>query len=435
MKNKTVSVLIALVFVMVIFLAPPAIQAASSNDNDKAQAALDALKALDAEEYHDTASSYEEHFPGWRKWYTVHGDKITKMAKSFYEAYPKDPRRWEAVLIMLKHPPKYYLSISYGHGMEGKDFAEKQDKAPNDKWHSQAVQLAAKLKAAPDVPDQTQRDFHALLLRDAIYDLPWVQRTRVGRVKSQAFTDDYRSKNSPLLGGLKKFLARWPDYDARELFLKFIVLDDFQKSVEAKKAILKEFQDTPNASVRDYVKAALPRMDKLANLGNITFTAADGREVSLEEMRGKVVFVYVWSVATDKFRIPDYLKAYKRFHDRGEDVEFIGISKDDADAKDKVLAFIKEKSIPWPISYEGKAGSQNPILKAFGLDGTEEGSNVLHILLINQQGKVSFISPISEPMSTIPGVLDPEIRHRIEQRRPKVDWGQMGTESRTGSEE
>jgi len=398
MKTKpATTILIALAFATVMFLTPPAIQAASSNDNDKAQAALDELKILVAEKAPANAKVFGVE---QAKWKSAQKQKITESAKALYEAYPNAPQRWEAVLIMLQNKPEYYLSI--GPSKTGHGYSAKPDTASAEKWRQQAAQLAAKLKAAPDVPDQTQRDFNALLLREAIRDLSMAHQTNNKTPVPQGLTDDYRSKNSSLPIGLKNFLARWPDYDAKQLFLNFIHLPDFQKFAAAQQAIYKEFQDTPNTSVRDCIKEQLAQMDKIANHENITFTALDGSEVNLEKMRGKDVLFYVWNTGSiiTKYQYPALLKLYNARHSKG--LEIIGISIDDANAKDQVLAFIKEQSVPWPISYEGKVRAQNPIAKALGLD--EEGCN---FALVDKKGKVSILPrTVVDPASDINRLLN-----------------------------
>jgi len=269
---------------------------------------------------------------------------------------------------------------------------DKQDRDNQEYFYNEAVRLAAKLKIASDVPDQIRRDFDALLLSKAVGNLQSAQSGGFAEMR-RGITDDYKDKNS-LTSGLKDFLARWPDYDATRLFRQYIWMATYQKDANAQKAEFKEFQDTPNTSVSNYIKARLPQMGKLEDLGNIAFTAIDGREVNIEKLRGKVVLFYMWEAgfrSTVSSTENGLLKLYKTYHGKG--LEIIGVSTDAAGNKDKVLAFIKAQRIPWPVNFEGKDRTQNPVTKALGMNGP---GVVSAMVLVDKKGKVFPLGPSME---------------------------------------
>lgn len=375
MKNKPANIiLIVLAFASAIFLAPLAIQAADSNNNDKLQSSLDYLKDLARQ----GPPAEVVGANGRWKWTVDRNAYITKTVEALYKQYPNDPRRWEAVLIMLQNPPTYYepKSLMWYSGA-------------NDNWHSKAVALVKKLKTDPDVPRQTQMDFDGWLLDTAISYLSIKQQITTPPAGDPTFTslaDDYRDKYA-LPGDLKKFLARWPDHDAAAIFQNYLDFAAYKKDIDARKAVLKEFQGTPNTSVSSYIKAQSSQVDKSANLGNITFTAVDGREVSLEKLRGKVVLFYVWSVRSvlDRWRNDFFLDTYKKYHGKG--LEIIGVSMDTPESKDWLLSYIKASKMPWPVSHEGKARLQNPVINALGLN---EAGTAPTMLLVDKNGKASF---------------------------------------------
>jgi peroxiredoxin len=83
----------------------------------------------------------------------------------------------------------------------------------------------------------------------------------------------------------------------------------------------------------------------------LVLTATDGREVNVSpQMRGKVVIVEFWSITCSPCTadMPKMKAMYERLHDKG--LEIVGISGDKE--RDKMLAFVSERGIPWPQCLE-----------------------------------------------------------------------------------
>ncbi len=109
------------------------------------------------------------------------------------------------------------------------------------------------------------------------------------------------------------------------------------------------------------------------------FTVKDlkGREISLSNYSGKVVFLNFWATwcGPCKAEIPDFIEAYKQYKDKG--MEIIGISVDRISPK-SVLKFAEKYKINYPVVM-----STNKIKKDY-----EPGPYVPTTIIIDKEGKI-----------------------------------------------
>lgn len=97
----------------------------------------------------------------------------------------------------------------------------------------------------------------------------------------------------------------------------------------------------------------------------IAFTAVDGQEIDLEQMRDQVVLVDFWATWCGPClaEMPHLMESYAKYHDQG--FEIVGISLDDN--IDTLQKFLSDNQIPWPNYFDGKVW-ENEIAQRFGIN-------------------------------------------------------------------
>ena len=130
---------------------------------------------------------------------------------------------------------------------------------------------------------------------------------------------------------------------------------------------------------------------------DLTLTDLSGVEQSLAALNGRIVILNFWATYCIPCRkeMPDLAAIQNEFGALG--VQVIGVNTDDAESRNKVVQFVKETKINFPIWL----GGSTEIMNRFGLGAALPGT-----VLIGRDGRVKKVKS---------GVIDPSaLRKQIE---------------------
>ncbi|HEX8295312.1 MAG TPA: TlpA disulfide reductase family protein [Chthoniobacteraceae bacterium] len=247
---------------------------------------------------------------------------------AFATDFPADPRRWEAHLAVARRA------------------RQAKQRSPEE-----VEKLYQQVAAAPDAPAEIKASARLELIymhREALKDDSPIDQVAAWEAELAAFAADFPTRDN-----LPRLLASRADV--------------WQRRDSAKAgAILAELAEHPNPDVAKEAEARLRRRNIKNQPLALSFTAVDGRDVDLSKLLGKVVVVDFWATsdAPDTSEIDQLVASYDKLHAQG--LEIVGISLDRD--KQKLLTFIEDKKITWPIYFDGK-GWKNEISSQYAIRG------------------------------------------------------------------
>ena len=154
-------------------------------------------------------------------------------------------------------------------------------------------------------------------------------------------------------------------------------------------------EPTPGPA-RLMAKDALQKLQRVGVPLDLSFTALDGRKVSLADLKGKVVLIDFWSTTCLPClrEMPELKKLYGKYKSQG--LEIVGIN---LDSNQKVLQrFIQKEEISWP-QYFDPAGPTNRLAQEFGIRA------IPVVWLVDRHGLLRYLNTSADREGQIEALL------------------------------
>ena len=200
---------------------------------------------------------------------------------------------------------------------------------------------------------------------------------------------DYAKALENSVSGLMKFIGRHGDSDQADeargvvaaIFTNYAPEDWFKKNIKVAKVLLADLEErNPRGAKR--LKGKILDVELVGNAPPaIEVTALDGKPLSLEDYKGKVLLIDFWATWCGPCigELPNLKEVYAKYKDKGFDI--LGISLDREGTRENLESFIETEEMAWRHFFD-REGGKNEISDLYGI------SSIPKTYLLGKDGKV-----------------------------------------------
>lgn len=327
-----------------------------------------------------------------------HRLKQLPLLVAYYEKYSEAPERWQAVLAM----GSLTNDLINEDGSPKVAVGGEWPASAWVKWRMELQSIRALGVTAADTPQWPRFRFEV--------DLPGGLVERLAAIR-QAQKEGTPLDLDALWMTIDGLAMKYPDQPSLGGVAKSYM--QFRATTGASPMQLKsEWQslgENANEHIRAVAKQALVQLEAVSKPLEIAFTAVDGTQVDLKQLRGKVVLIDFWATWCGPCiaELPNVKQVYADYHDKG--FEIVGIALENArlatsdtteqaaeklaKAKKVLTAFTAKNDMPWPQYFDGKFW-KNDISTAYAINA------IPAMFLVDQNGMVVSTNARGEKLET-----------------------------------